>query len=358
LPLSFGFGAIVLAHALSVFSSALPDPILVIKYTLRPVLFVYLAAIALPANFLRSWRRIDQACLALVLLAGWFALDGFRSLFVFGGDAFGLYRAHPLPLYGMNPLGGNHHSLAELMVLVAPLAFALAERATEPRIRHGYRIVGGIFWMVALLTFARAAWLVVALQMFLLGVVVWRNWLKEPIKYLMMVGIILVPFVAYMVWLTLSAGVADSTSARAMLLDVAWSLFRDHPVLGVGAGTFQERLSHIWAFTVEFGAPEDAHGMWQKIAAETGLLGLSALIWTFGLLAMLVRGQWHRIGITSIERAWFACLVTSMVGALAYQSFSTSVWSARVWISVGLVCAGMRLLQTNVARRDPDFLRT
>ncbi len=358
LPLSLGFLAIILAHLASVFSPALPDPVMVIKYTLRPVLFVYLAAVALPANFIRSWRRMDEACFAFVLLALWFAFDGLRSLFVFGGDALGLYRAHPLLFFGVNPLGGNHHALAELMVLVAPLSLALAVRATQEKTRRVYQILAGLFWGVALLTFARAAWLVVAIQMGVLGVMVWRRWLRAHLGFLLLGILLLLPIVSYMVWFSLSVGVGESTSARSVLLEVAWNFFRDSPWVGVGAGTFRDRLANVWAFTVEFGAPEDAHGMWQKLAAETGLIGLGTVLFTFGSLIALIRGQWYRFVTGSKERSWFVCLVTSVLGAFVYQFFSTSLWSPRVWISVGLLLAGMRLLRTQVARRDPDFLRT
>ncbi len=358
LPLSLGFAALIGAHFLSVFSPALPDPVMVIKYTLRPVLFVYLAAVVLPANFVRSWRRMDEACLVLVLVSGWFALDGIRSLFMVGGDALGLYRAHPLTLFGLNPLGGNHHALAELMVLAAPLALALATRATEVRLRRVYYVAAIIFWGIALLTFARAAWLVVAVQVLFLALFVWRDWMRAHVRVLVLAGLSLIPFVFYMTWFSLGPGVADSTSARSLLVQVAWNFFRDSPLIGVGAGTFRERLSHIWAFTVEFGAAEDAHGMWQKMGAETGLVGLSALVFTFWSLISLIRGQWRRLLSDSREARWFLCLVASVIGALTYQFFSTSLWSPRVWISVGLLLAGIRLLHTHVARRDPDFLRT
>ncbi len=357
LPLSLGFLAIIIAHLASVFSPALPDPVMVVKYTLRPVLFVYLAAVALPANFIRSWRRMDEACFAFVVLAFWFAFDGLRSLFVLGGDALGLYRAHPLLFFGVNPLGGNHHALAELMVLVAPLALALAARATQEKTRRVYQVLAGLFWGVALLTFARAAWLVVALQIGVLAVTVWRRWGRMHLRFILMGVLLLLPVVAYMVWFSLSVGVGESTSARSVLLEVAWNFFHDSPLVGVGAGTFRDRLAHVWAFTVEFGAPEDAHGMWQKLGAETGLLGVGSVLGTFGILFSLVRTQWQRFIMGSKEHYWFVCLLTSVVGVFVYQFFSTSLWSPRVWIAVGLLLAGMRLLRTQVARRDPDFLR-
>lgn len=357
LPVLVEFGAIVLAQLVSVFSRALPDPILVVKYALRPVLFVYLAAVALPANFIRSWRRMDEACLALVALGVWFALDGVHSLFIFGGDVFGLYRAHPLMIFGLNPLGGNHHALAELMVLVAPLALALAERSHEAARKTMYRFLAGFFWTIALLTFARAAWLVTMVQVALFAFLVGREWVWQRRKILGSMVLTLIPVGVYMIWFSLLPAVANSTSARTLLLDIAWSIFRDNPLIGAGAGTFPDRLSHIWAFAVEFGAAEDAHGMWQKVAAETGLIGLLAVIWTFWSVGMLAYKQWTRVGQTLSERRWFACLIVSVVGAFSYQLFSTSLWSARVWISVGLLFVGMRLLQTNVVRRDPDFLQ-
>lgn len=357
LPVLAEFAAVVGAQMGSMFSRALPDPLLVVKYALRPVLFVYLAAVALPVNFIRSWRRMDEACLALVTLGVWFALDGVRSLFIFGGDVFGLYRAHPLTMFGLNPLGGNHHALAELMVLVAPLALALAERAHEAGRKTVYRTLAGFFWVIALLTFARAAWFVTAVQLAMFAFLIGREWVWERRKLFASVALALIPVGVYMIWFSLLPAVADSTSARTLLLDIAWSIFRDNPLLGAGAGTFPDRLSHIWAFAVEFGAAEDAHGMWQKVAAETGLLGILALLWTFWSVGVLAYKQWMRVGQTVAERRWFACLIVSAVGAFSYQLFSTSLWSARVWISVGLLFVGMRLLQTNVVRRDPDFLQ-
>ncbi len=357
LPVVAGFGMIVLAQVLSALSGAQPDPLLVLKYALRPVLFVYLAAVALPANFIRSWRRIDEACMALVALGSWFALDGIRSLFIFGGDALGLYRAHPLTLFGVNPLGGNHHALAELMVLVAPLAWALSLRAHSERRAFVYKSLAGLFWLIALLTFARAAWLVVMFQLLVMSWFLWRSWVRRYWKTIAYVALGFLPFTLYMIWFSLQPGVEDSTLARTLLLDVSWRFFLDHFLVGVGAGTFPERLTHVWAFVVEFGAAEDAHGMIQKVGAETGLLGLSALGLTGWSVFHLVRGQWRKAGLRAEERAWFMCLVVAALGAFSYQLFSTSLWSPRVWISIGLLCAGMRLLQTNVLRRDPDFLQ-
>ncbi len=356
LPLGMSFGLIVLAHLASVFSGALPDPWLVIKYALRPVAFVYIAAVALPANFIRSWRRMDEVCLSLVLLGSWFAFDGLRSLFMLQGDAFGLYRTHPLMVFGLNPLGGNHHALAELMVLVAPLALALGERAHKGESKTRFRLLAGCFWTIALLTFARAAWFVTFLQLGTLSFLVGRDWIRVHRSSLRWIGLAAIPTLFYMIWFSWKPAVADSSSARLLLLDVAWSIFRDHPLLGVGAGTFPDRLSHVWAFAVEFGAAEDAHGMLQKVAAETGLLGLVSLGSTFVLFGVQVRKQWRRIASAMADKRWFACMIVSALGTLSYQLFSTSLWTPRTWISVGLVCGGIRLLQTHVVRRDPSFL--
>jgi Lipid A core - O-antigen ligase and related enzymes len=356
-PFSNGFGAIVVAHLLSVFFCRKPRSPHRHQIALRPRFVRVPHRPRHPRNFIRSWRRMDEACLALTLLATWFAFDGLRSLLDFSGDAFGLYRARPLPFFGLNPLGGNHHALAELMVLVAPLAWALSERASETSVRHLYRLAAGVFWGVALLTFARAAWLIVIMQLVVLSVTIWREHIRTHWKTLARIGLVLSPLALYMIWFSLLPAAYDSLSARAILLDVSWSLFRDHPLVGVGAGTFPERLSRILAFTVEFGTSQDAHGMWQKVAAETGFFGLTALTVTLAWIARLVRMEWRRLKHPSSESRWFMCLAASVLGTLSYQLFSTSLWSPRVWISVGLLLAGMRLLRTNAVRRDPDFLQ-
>lgn len=356
LPFGLGFFLVVLAQALSVFSMADPDPFIVLKYALRPVLFVYLAAVILPANFLRSWKRLKEACVALIAVGGFFALDGLRSLFFFGGDALGIYRAHPLSIFGMNALGGNHHALAELMVLVAPLVLALGERGQTLREKRGAIFLAAFFWSIALLTFARAAWLIVTLQVVLCAFFLWRDWIRKQRRKIGYAFLAFLPLAIYMIWFSLSAFVTQSTSARSMLLEVAWKLFRDHPWLGVGAGTFPERLSHVWAFAIEFGTSQDAHGMWQKIGAETGLFGLVAFVIVLISLGIMIRKSWKDVS-RSDERNGFICFVVSAVGTLAYQLFSTSFWSPRVWISVGLLAAALRLLHAPSLRRDPNFLQ-
>ena len=81
------------AHLLSAFSPLEPDPILTTKFALRPVLFCYLAYVALPVNLLRSRRRFLVALYTVVSVGTIAALNGAASLFCGSGKPISSTRA-------------------------------------------------------------------------------------------------------------------------------------------------------------------------------------------------------------------------------------------------------------------------
>lgn len=360
MPLIGAFAVVLFTHVISVFSAAHPEVTLVVKYSLRSIVLTYALAIFIPTNFFRTWKRLDQFIAWIVAVALPFALEGLVSLIARIPDALGILRAHPFIMWhGRSPLGGNHHALAELLLLAAPLSLYLGLRQQEGRMRGWLYGAAGLYWLVALLTFARAAWLVVALQLACIG---WFGFRKDVIRIAREVGVwFAVPvalLTAYMAWFSLGYEVASSTSARTELASIAWYFFREHPLVGVGAGRFVEHLGSIRAFVVEFGDPLDAHGMIQKIAAETGIIGLGGmgyLLWKIGarIRTVLVR---TRHGL--VQHEWSAVLVAAVVGTGAYQLFSTSLWQPRSWIALGILLAFFQLIDGGASAHDPDFLKT
>ncbi len=355
LPLGVSFGLLVAAHLLSVFSLAEPNPLVVIKYSLRPVLFSYMAWVLLPANFLRSRRRF-LTTLGIIISSGFiFALDGLRSLFVFD-DA--LHRARPLPIFGISPIGTNHNVLAEWLVFVAPIALCAAQLIEDKRARRIMYGIAGFITLIALLTFARSAWITLVIQVACLIYFNYRRELKRHLRSLITAVVLVSPLAVYMVAFSSRTEIQGSTDARKMLAGIAWSLFTNNPLVGAGAGTFVERVGATWIFAYEFGAPLDSHGILQKLIAETGLVGLAA----FGIL-LVVLGRWcwrmwNAFKVDSVERRAFACLVVATVGAFSYQIFNTTYWSAKLWLPVGILFAGARILLSRERAQDPDFLLT
>lgn len=355
LPLAGAFGGLVLAHVLSVFSLANPDPLLVLKYSLRPVLLVYIVSVALPVNYLRSRRRLREALLVITLLGVFFAFDGLRSLFVVENGVSFLYRARPLPILGLSPIGENHNVLAELMLFTGPvaLAYGLLTKVREEKLLA--YLAAGIMTAVALLTFARSAWIALGVEILLVALTIGREWFKERKKYVMLAAACFIPLALYMAVFSASSGVQSSTDARAMLTGIAWRLYVDNPVVGVGAGMFVSQVARTRAYTVEFGAPMDSHGVLQKLAAETGSLGLIAFVFLLGVLAFRLWQSARRMRLDQAEGRAFVFLTAAVIGAFTYQLFNTTYWTPKLWLPVGLALAATRVLEEKNTR-DPDFL--
>lgn len=355
LPLGISFGLLVLAHVLSMFSLAAPNPLFVIKYALRPVLFAYMAWVLLPVNFLRSQRRLITTLGVLIASGTFFALDGLRSLFVFGEV---LHRARPLPIFGVSPIGINHNVLAEWLVFVAPLALCAAALEKVPQKKNLYYLLAGFMTFIALCTFARSAWIAIAIQACFVGYFQYRQQIRERLRSILTTLFLLSPLAIYMALFSSRTEIEGSTSSRAMLIGIAWNLFINNPIFGAGAGTFVDRVGGTWLFVYEYGAPLDSHGMIQKIAAETGMVGLLAFTFVTGMLFYWTWSKWKAFKPHSFEQRAYAYLVVAMVGAYAYQLFNTTYWSAKLWLPVGLLFAGGRILLSRDRTKDPDFLLT
>jgi O-antigen ligase len=351
LPLGFAFTLLIGAHLLSLFSLADPDKLLVIKYALRPVLFVYLASIALPVNFLQSMKRLRHALAILVVVGLVFAVDGFLSLF-FSGP--GWHLVEPMPWFGVYLIGNNHNALAEWLVFIAPASLALATIARSPRTR-AFAILAAI-WMtgVTLLTFARSAWISIICLVIFLSFTIWRKWIKQNKPTVGALLVALVPLLGAMIVFLTRAEVQSSTSARAMLTGIAWQLFRGNPLFGVGTGTFTSHVNQTWLYMLDFGTVLDSHGILQKIAAETGLLGLAAFAFLLFVLGRFVRRTWLALKGRELERHAFAYLTAGTIGAFIYQLFSTTYWTAKMWLPVGILFAASRIFLARGKKEDPD----
>jgi hypothetical protein len=342
LPLGWPMAWLVAAHAASLFSPFKPDPVLVIKNSLRPVAWCYLIYVALTVNLIRSRKRLLMA-LGVITATGLFAaLMGFVSLGA-GAGPLG-WRARPLSMLGVMPLGDNHNLLAEWLVVTVPITLALALLMKDRRNARLLGVAAAFQAAIALLTFARSAWIVLALEAICFGWFVWRDRMMRWLRPALVAAVVLLPMGAAMLAFSSTALVQSSTSTRVMLSEIAFSLWRESPWLGMGAGTFLDRVGSTQVFLIEYGAPLDSHGWIQKLLAETGLLGLAAaigLVWAAGAFTRDARARFipH-----SVEWRAFTALATGAFGSLVYQLFNTSYWTGKMWLPLGIMLAASRAL--------------
>lgn len=343
-PLLGAYLPLVAAHLASVASPLLPDPYLILKFALRPVLFVYLAFVALPFNLIKSRRRLVAALGTFSAVGTFAALNGLLAMF-FPGNGELLGRAHPLSIFGVPVLGENHNELAEIMVATAPITLALSRLVKTPRAQRLLTGSAVFQFAIGILTFTRTLWIVFSVETIFLIWTMWRESVRRHLSSILLGIVVLMPFAIGMVFYTLSQTAQSSNSTRLMLSQIAAQVFESSPIFGGGAGTYTQRVGSTQLFLLEYGDPIDSHGFIQKLAMETGVLGLLAL----GILVAFVV-RYVRSGVRGIHhglaREAALLLVAASGGAFIYQLFNTSYWNGKLWLPLGLLIAALNVLRT------------
>ena len=172
----------------------------------------------------------------------------------------------------------NPNTFGEFLVMLLPLALALALCSEK---RRGKILAGAVcFFGVAalLMTYSRAAWVGFALSVGLM-VLTLRPTLLPGLIALCIVAI---PFLPSAVWtriLTITNFNDTTTSSRFPLYEAAFNLIRRAPLDGAGLGSDVVR-QYIKDFRLYHGSAPfvHAHNLYLQVCIETGLLGVTAFL--------------------------------------------------------------------------------
>lgn len=346
IPLLWPMMGIVATHLLSTQSSFHPDVLLVIKYTIRPILWCYIVYVVLTVNAIRSSRRLRMV-LGIIATTGMFAaFMGFVSLWFpqMAGQPFP--RAVPLSVFGISVLGDNHNLIAEWFVVSVSSTIALSLLTKSDRLRRILKAMALFQIVIALLTFARTLWIVFAFEAVLAGWFIWRDLFKKYLPIVLISCLFLLPLGVLMTTFSSSKFVQSSTSTRLMLSQIAMNIWAQSPWVGSGAGTFVERIGSTTIFLIEYGAPLDSHGWLQKLLAEVGIIGLLAVVFFFWRIFVFIQKELKTtFAYHSAERDVFLIFAITVYGELIYQLFNTNYWSGKLWLPIGLLFAISRSLK-------------
>lgn len=200
---------------------------------------------------------------------------------------------------------------------------------------------------VNLLTFSRTGWIVVAVELLVFGLVLYRGRLKQLARGLVITGLIFAPVLAYMLVFSSQSFVQSSDENRNLLAQIAFQTWRDFPILGAGPGRFQEFVSKNSVYLIEFGAPSEAHGFIQKIGAEEGMLGLLTYVALLGFVLWTIFSTYQKVRRDQ-DSEWnyvlLACLAMS-VGTVVFELFQTSYFVSKMWLPLGLALAAAHLAE-------------
>jgi putative inorganic carbon (HCO3(-)) transporter len=145
-----------------------------------------------------------------------------------------------------------------------------------------------------------------------------------------------------------------SLQGRSSVMLSALAMFADHPLIGVGAGNFQNnypKYSQIVGIEFEYGE-RDPHSLYTQIMAETGLLGL---IFFIGAMVSLLGGLSK--SIKSIDRfpsfksyvPWLISLQVSIVGYLVAAIFLHNAYIRYFWVLVALAITAIQLIDEQLS---------
>ncbi len=234
------------------------------------------------------------------------------------------------------PVGGlteNHKTLAVSLAPLLPLLILVGKEGSPP-LRVLSRLLLGLSGLALILALSKAALiaavagLVLSLPLFGLG----RRGRILGTVGMIAAGVLLAGGIP--LW-TGSSGLIDSFDSRQSLNLKAWEMFRQHPWLGEGPGTFLTHDLHTFPHYRINGV--EAHGVIQKMLAEGGLLGLLA----WGLLTVvLALPLYRRADLTRVARGipqdvdlFWAAWVALHINLL----FSTEAFTCSHWVPLGMI---------------------
>ncbi len=342
-----GIGLFLLFIIASALSLANVDILsLGIKYVLRPLTFFYLMFVILPFNLIRSKKVLFRALYVLFAVGSAVSLMGIWSL-VFSEDPSALRRAVPVSIFGLYPLGYNHNLISEVLVSLMPIGMILAYREKRTKLKQIFAL--GVFMMIAvnLLTFSRAGWLAMFIELAVFGVVNYKeHFKKDPRIKAALVSLVLIP-VIFIGAFSLTSTSKSSNQNRMELTNISWELFKDHPIIGNGAGIFTRQVEQTKSYMVDYGGALDAHGVVQKLLAESGILGLL----TFSiLLGYVLINIWKGVlrARNKEDRFIVLLLFVSALGSVIFQLFNTTYFISKLWLPLGIALTGANVLSGSI----------
>jgi O-antigen ligase len=321
------------------------DVMLSLQYAVRVLIFFYIAFVWTPLHVIQKPHQLSRVMTILFIVGVLIALYGLYGFVVSDAATFLERRVVPVPLFGFNPLGTNHNLIADVMVTTLPIGFFLMQYQANPQ-RQKILFLGLAVMLLAVgLTFSRSGWLALAVEMAVLVGLMYRHHLRAMINYGAIAAAIASPVIVYMLVFSSQSAVESSNVNRLLLNEIALEMFTEQPLLGEGPGTFLPTVGSNYVYIQEFGAPLDAHGFIQKIAAEMGVLGLVAFIALMGYVFRKLYTEYQRFILNDVSAYLLASLLMTVVGSFFFQLFQTSYFVGKLWFPVGVALAAVAITQ-------------
>lgn len=242
-------------------------------------------------------------CLIALGLSIWFFSEGAMRLLPFTEWFFKITES--LPKVGGPTL--HLHSLAAVLAVITPALLALALFKNGPRLRLTGLMVGLGFLAIMVLTASGSGWIAVALGLILV-ILCWRPLMAR----------LVLPALGIITWLAVLNYDKVAWLSQVFSVDTFLSridhwrntigLLKDHPFGGLGLGGWFEVYNDAHNSAVV-----NVHNSYLQLYADTGFLGLVAMIWAMIIFLVI---SW-RILTSSKQSIWYGVGVGIIGGIIA-----------------------------------------
>ena len=309
----------------------------------------------LTVNVARNRAELRTLTLVWLGLFAFYPVRGTLFNIAFGISRFGRY--------AWNNIFANPNDLAALTIPMLALCIGLLQTERHRWMRLAAKIGVAILPVIILFTQSRGG--ILALALFTALVIVGE---RRRGRVLVVAGLVLgliTVSVPSSVWDRLAglknvtdtetlqqADVEGSADQRYEIWKVAVQISKDHPVFGIGAGTYpQEHLSYTWRGGTRFRptafGKRDTHSTFLNALAENGILGLILFL---GMLGSVFYWGWRTLRQVRHQNPLVETqLRTLLIGLIAFLQtglFATVQHVAFLYLYLGILCTYLRLAPT------------
>lgn len=309
-------------------------------YSIRWILFFYIVYIWFPVNVIKD-RKILKIVLGTFVVSGLaMAIMGIISL-KDQNLSYDPLRFTVLTIAGEKPFGLDQNLLVE--TLLPAIFFLLAFRFWLKK-EGGQKVImlSSLFLVFVLLgTFSRGAWISFFICLLIYIFYGKRASLKQVILVSAISLLLLSPLLIQMFRLQTAYDVGiGSTRTRWLSTQIAWSNFKESPLLGKGTGEYVDLVNKSIRFRAQHGEGTDSNGVLQKIMAENGLGGLL----TFAFLMLYIfYNLYQRLKVKNVD---FILLLPIAIGAFSifmFEFFNTSYYHGKMWFPIAVAWAAVMM---------------
>jgi O-antigen ligase len=294
------------------------------------------------------------AAMALVFAAvgiyQWLTRDIFWNPKVDVGNAFA-------PFYRVNSVFWDPSIYGRFLVIAILATLVIALCSTRREVVLGAAALIAVVWTGLLFSFSQSSFAALIAGVLLAAAFVWR-WRSAAAVGLAAVAMLTVGFSAPQVRDNLldesRRGLDRATSGRWGLIEDGARIALDHPLEGVGLGSFKREYAERTGLRGEEPARAASHNTPITVAAETGLPGLALLIWLVAaaiVTALRRAGRRRPTGRVSLFAA--LGLTAIAVHSLFYDAFFEDPMSWGLFALAALTTAAV----ASASERDQAGLR-